>query len=49
MDVQDIASEMGITEGSVKVHLFRAVHSVRKRCRAGHRFSSSSQLRTILN
>jgi RNA polymerase sigma-70 factor, ECF subfamily len=31
MDVHDIASAMGITEGAVKVHLFRAVHTVRKK------------------
>lgn len=31
MDVHEIASAMGITEGAVKVHLFRAVHTVRKK------------------
>ena len=31
MDLLEIASVMGLTEGAVKVHLFRAVHSVRER------------------
>lgn len=33
MELSAIAHVMGITEGSVKVHLFRAVHAVRKRLR----------------
>jgi RNA polymerase sigma-70 factor (ECF subfamily) len=31
MDLLEIANVMGVTEGAVKVHLFRAVHSVRER------------------
>lgn len=31
MDLLEIASAMGVTEGAVKVHLFRAVHTVRER------------------
>lgn len=31
MDVLEIANAMGLTEGAVKVHLFRAVHTVRER------------------
>jgi RNA polymerase sigma-70 factor (ECF subfamily) len=31
MELSEIAQVMGITEGSVKVHLFRAVHAIRKR------------------
>jgi len=31
MDLLEIASVMGVTEGAVKVHLFRAVHTVRER------------------
>jgi RNA polymerase sigma-70 factor (ECF subfamily) len=31
MDLLEIAAATGLTEGSVKVHLFRAVHAVRKR------------------
>ena len=31
MELLEIAEAMGIQEGAVKVHLFRAVHSVRKR------------------
>jgi len=31
MELLEIAKAMGISEGSVKVHLFRAVHSVRER------------------
>ena len=33
MDLLEIAAATGLTEGAVKVHLFRAVHSVRKRVR----------------
>jgi len=33
MELSEIAAAMGITEGSVKVHLFRAVHTVRERLR----------------
>jgi RNA polymerase sigma-70 factor (ECF subfamily) len=33
MELNEIAEVMGITEGSVKVHLFRAVHAVRKTLR----------------
>ena len=33
MELSEIAKAMGISEGSVKVHLFRAVHKVRKRLR----------------
>jgi RNA polymerase sigma-70 factor, ECF subfamily len=31
MDLLEIAEATGLTEGSVKVHLFRAVHTLRKR------------------
>jgi RNA polymerase sigma-70 factor (ECF subfamily) len=31
MDVLEIAKVMGLTEGAVKVHLFRAIHNVRER------------------
>ena len=31
MDLLEIAAATGLTEGSVKVHLFRAVRAVRKR------------------
>jgi RNA polymerase sigma-70 factor (ECF subfamily) len=31
MELLEIAKAMGLTEGAVKVHLFRAVHTVRKR------------------
>jgi RNA polymerase sigma-70 factor (ECF subfamily) len=31
MELSEIAQVMGITGGSVKVHLFRAVHAIRKR------------------
>ena len=31
MDLLEIANVMGVTEGAVKVHLFRAVHTVRER------------------
>jgi RNA polymerase sigma-70 factor (ECF subfamily) len=31
MELSEIAQVMSITEGSVKVHLFRAVHAIRKR------------------
>jgi RNA polymerase sigma-70 factor (ECF subfamily) len=31
MDLLEIANVMGLTEGAVKVHLFRAVHAVRER------------------
>jgi len=31
MDLIEIANVMGVTEGAVKVHLFRAVHTVRER------------------
>jgi len=31
MDLLEIAGVMGLTEGAVKVHLFRAVHAVRER------------------
>jgi RNA polymerase sigma-70 factor (ECF subfamily) len=31
MDLLEIAATMGLTEGAVKVHLFRALRSVRKR------------------
>jgi RNA polymerase sigma-70 factor (ECF subfamily) len=31
MDLSEIARVMGVSEGSVKTHLFRAVHTVRKR------------------
>jgi RNA polymerase sigma-70 factor, ECF subfamily len=30
MDLLEIANVMGVTEGAVKVHLFRAVHAVRE-------------------
>jgi RNA polymerase sigma-70 factor, ECF subfamily len=33
MELHEIAAVMGVTEGSVKVHLFRAVHAVRKTLR----------------
>src|SRR5215468_953611 len=33
MELSEIARAMGIGEGSVKVHLFRAVHTIRKRLR----------------
>ncbi len=33
MELSEIAAVMGITEGSVKVHLFRAVHTIRERLR----------------
>jgi RNA polymerase sigma-70 factor (ECF subfamily) len=33
MDLLEIASVTGMTEGAVKVHLFRAVRSIRKRAR----------------
>jgi RNA polymerase sigma-70 factor, ECF subfamily len=33
MELLEIAKAMGISEGSVKVHLFRAVHTVRDRLR----------------
>jgi RNA polymerase sigma-70 factor (ECF subfamily) len=33
MELSEIAKAMGIGEGSVKVHLFRAVHTIRKRLR----------------
>ena len=33
MELSEIARAMGIGEGSVKVHLFRAVHAVRERLR----------------
>ncbi|MBI4473614.1 MAG: sigma-70 family RNA polymerase sigma factor [Acidobacteria bacterium] len=33
MDLLEIAAATGLTEGAVKVHLFRAVHSVRVRIR----------------
>jgi len=33
MDLLEIAAAMGLTEGAVKVHLFRAVHDVRVRIR----------------
>jgi RNA polymerase sigma-70 factor (ECF subfamily) len=33
MELNEIAQVLGITEGSVKVHLFRAVHAVRKTLR----------------
>jgi DNA-directed RNA polymerase specialized sigma24 family protein len=31
MELLEIANVMGVTEGAVKVHLFRAVHTVRER------------------
>jgi RNA polymerase sigma-70 factor (ECF subfamily) len=31
MDLLEIANVMGVSEGAVKVHLFRAVHTVRER------------------
>jgi RNA polymerase sigma-70 factor (ECF subfamily) len=34
MDLLEIAASMGLTEGAVKVHLFRALKSVRKRIRS---------------
>ena len=34
MDLLEIAATMGLTEGAVKVHLFRALQSVRKRIRS---------------
>jgi RNA polymerase sigma-70 factor (ECF subfamily) len=33
MELLEIADVMGISESAVKVHLFRAVHAVRKRLR----------------
>lgn len=33
MDLSEIGAVMGITENAVKVHLFRAVHSIRKKLR----------------
>jgi len=34
MELLEIAAATGLTEGAVKVHLFRAVQSVRKRIRS---------------
>ena len=34
MDLLEIAAAMGLTEGAVKVHLFRALQAVRKRMRS---------------
>jgi DNA-directed RNA polymerase specialized sigma24 family protein len=34
MDTAEISAATGISEGAVKVHLFRAVQSVRKRMRS---------------
>jgi RNA polymerase sigma-70 factor (ECF subfamily) len=31
MDLLEIAATMGLTEGAVKVHLFRALRSIRKK------------------
>jgi RNA polymerase sigma-70 factor (ECF subfamily) len=39
MDLSEISSAMGITEGAVKVHLFRAVKSVRKTLQISERTS----------
>jgi RNA polymerase sigma-70 factor, ECF subfamily len=33
MDLMEIAAATGMTEGTVKVHLFRAVHAIRERLR----------------
>jgi RNA polymerase sigma-70 factor (ECF subfamily) len=36
MDLREIAEIMGVTDGAVKVHLFRAVQAVRKTLRIGN-------------
>jgi RNA polymerase sigma-70 factor (ECF subfamily) len=38
LELTEIATAMGITEGSVKVHLFRAVQSIRDRLQVENGF-----------